>query len=72
VNYRPEPISGRVVLFRAAEGPDPADPTMGWSRLARGGVAVHSVPGDHAGILKPPGVASLARALRAELDRERL
>jgi thioesterase domain-containing protein len=69
--YRPDAYPGRVTLFAASKGHRPSDPSMGWHRLARGGVTVHAVPGDHAGILKPPGVTTLARLLRAELDRDR-
>ena len=65
--YRPGGYGGRVAVFRAADGPRAAA-DLGWSRLARGGVSTHTVPGDHAGILKPPGVVALAEALRREID----
>ncbi len=70
--YNPGPFPGRAVLFRAETGAGkPADdPTLGWSRLVTGGVTTVTVPGDHAGILKPPGVGVLAEALRAELERK--
>jgi thioesterase domain-containing protein/acyl carrier protein len=66
--YRPEPIAGRLTLYRAAKRADGllSDSQMGWGRLALGGVKVHEIPGDHAGILKPPGVNRLAKLLRAE------
>jgi amino acid adenylation domain-containing protein len=68
--YTPRPYSGRLVLFRAdgESGRDTTDPTLGWDRLAGGGVTVYDVPGDHATILKAPGVRVLAEALRSELD----
>jgi amino acid adenylation domain-containing protein len=71
VRYRPGPYPGRAVLFRAGatENGRAADPTLGWSRLAVGGVTTYTVPGDHAGMLRAPGVAVLAEALRAEMDR---
>lgn len=38
---------------------------MGWGRLARGGVDVFEVPGDHISMLHPPHVRVLARRLEA-------
>jgi thioesterase domain-containing protein len=72
VRYRPEPYPGRVVVFRARDTKEKrtGEPTLGWSALAAGGVTIHAVPGDHAGILKGRGAASLAAALRVELDRK--
>jgi amino acid adenylation domain-containing protein len=70
VRYEPEAYPGRVDLFRAkAKGRGATDPSMGWEPLAGGDVAIHTIPGDHAGILKPPGVAVLAEALRTVLER---
>jgi amino acid adenylation domain-containing protein len=34
-----------------------------WEELSGGGVAVHRVPGDHLGVLRPPQVATLAAVL---------
>ncbi len=48
--------------------PRPDRPDAGLGRLAGGGVTVYDVPGDHATILKTPGVRALAEALRSELD----
>ncbi len=67
--YRPAPHDVRLTLYRAAKRPDAllADRRMGWGRLALGGVSVHEIPGDHAGILKSPAVKRLAKLLRAEI-----
>ncbi len=61
---------GRVTLFRAGvrAADRRADPSMGWSRLAGGGVSVVDVPGDHASILAAPGVRMLAKGLRAAIQ----
>jgi thioesterase domain-containing protein len=69
LRYRPRPYPGRVVLFRAADRPSGwrDDPAMGWNALATQGVRVHEVRGDHATILKPPGVLAIASALREAL-----
>jgi thioesterase domain-containing protein len=41
---------------------------MGWGRLARGGVEIHHVAGDHENMLVEPHVRVLARELRAAID----
>ena len=68
--YAPRPYRGRVTLVRAAgENSDGAqDPTLGWSALAGGGVALHTVPGTHETMLRRPNVSRLARWLRLLLD----
>jgi len=68
--YRPTPDPARVLLLRAAdrEGPRPADPTLGWRGWALGGVEVGEVPGDHATMLRAPGVARLAARLRDAIE----
>ncbi len=68
--YEPAAYDGRIVVFRAADSGRKvrkADPAMGWKAWARGGVAAHAIPGDHAGILKGAGVARIAAILRAEI-----
>ncbi len=64
---------GRVTFFKASEtltGPS-ADPTMGWSEWASGGVEVHVVPGNHANMMYPPHVGALAEKLTECLDQAR-
>jgi amino acid adenylation domain-containing protein len=61
---------GRIAFFKASEslvGPS-ADPTMGWSDWADGGVEVHVVPGNHANLMYAPHVEVLATKLTACLD----
>ena len=71
IRYAPGVYHGRVAVFRGSDGVGKglSDPTLGWSRLARGGVSTYLVPGDHAGILKAPGVGLLAEKLRAEIEK---
>ena len=64
--YAPAPYDGPVTLFVAGDR-RPADPTMGWKRLAKH-LKTCVIPGNHATILKAPGVAKLASALRAEIE----
>ncbi len=63
--YTPQHYPGRIVLFRAGAA-SAGDATMGWGPLASD-VTVHAIPGDHASILREPGVGVLAKALEAEL-----
>ncbi|MBD0275414.1 MAG: acetoacetate--CoA ligase, partial [Acetobacteraceae bacterium] len=64
--YRPGPYAGRVVFARAAV-PGSIDPVPVWRRAARGGLALHTVPGDHEGLIKAPQVAALAALLDRHL-----
>ena len=61
---------GTVTLFRAAvrSVADATGRDMGWGRLARGGVEIHHVAGDHENMLVEPHVRVLARELRAAID----
>ena len=69
--YVAEPCGSTVTLFRAAvrSVADATGRDMGWGRLARGGVEVHHVAGDHENMLVEPHVGVLARELRAAIDR---
>ncbi len=70
-NYRPAAYAGRVALFRAAQsavGSRHREPTLGWHRLAGGGVAVFEMPGDHTTMILDPHAAFVAEQLRACLD----
>ena len=72
--YQPRLYPGRVVLL-LAEGRNVAsgdDPRLGWSRIAGGGLAAHSVPGDNSGLmLRRPNVEALAPLLKEYLDEQR-
>jgi len=63
--YVPAAYSGRLLLFRA-EGRTAeygGDLTLGWSDIARDGVVVHQVPGDHLSIMRKPQVDRLVEQL---------
>ncbi|HEU0077205.1 MAG TPA: alpha/beta fold hydrolase, partial [Longimicrobiaceae bacterium] len=61
--YPARPYGGRVLLLRAAEH-DPADTdTVGWERVAGGGVELRVVPGSHFTLLREPHAAALAGVL---------
>jgi thioesterase domain-containing protein len=71
--YSPATYSGRVVVFRAQDGlRDSSDLSWGWQRLAKGGVDLHVVQGDHFSILRRPHVELLAARLSACLDTRKM
>ena len=73
--YQPRVYPGPVVLFLAEGRKIDAeeDPRLRWSRVAAGGLEVHSVPGDNSGLtLMRPNVEVLAPLLRGYLEREPL
>jgi thioesterase domain-containing protein len=43
---------------------------LGWGKLARGGVDVHFIPGDHGNVFKEPHVQGLATELKKYLRQE--
>ncbi len=60
--YAPAPWSGAIQLFQAAGGPLAARLAL-WEAIARGGLVVHTLPGDHYSLLREPTVSELAAAL---------
>ena len=69
LHYRPEPYSGRVVLFRATEaiGRPCEDPDGGWRPFAPA-LETCLLPGDHYSMLLDPDNAQVAaRELDARL-----
>jgi amino acid adenylation domain-containing protein len=64
-NYRPQPLSQRVTLFKGdKETMETPDETMGWGALTSGEVEIHTVPGaDHFTMVDEPYVRSLAEQL---------
>jgi amino acid adenylation domain-containing protein len=66
--YVPPAAGLRVWLYRAGS---PAvaggDATLGWAAVAERGVEVRTLPGDHHTLMRPPHVAVLAVAIRADL-----
>jgi non-ribosomal peptide synthetase component F/thioesterase domain-containing protein/acyl carrier protein len=68
-NYTLSPYPGKTTLFRAMETVSKFEaiamnPTLGWGKLAVGGLVIHDVPGDHLGILQKPNVSVLASKLK--------
>jgi len=46
LRYHYRPFAGRIAVVANAEWCS-ADSTLGWPRLARGGLEVHEIPGNH-------------------------
>ncbi len=68
--YAPDPYPGAITLFRATDRrvTKTYSRTLGWGRLARGGVRVIDVPGSHSTVLRPGSEPPMAARLRARLD----
>ena len=64
-NYEPEPGDWPIVLFRsmALQTGWFRDPQLGWGKLARGGLRVCEMPGEHDAMFVEPGVQRLAAIL---------
>lgn len=65
--YTPGPYDGSLVLFVAAEGYDP-EPL--WTGLARGGMTVHRMPGEHLEMLEEPAVLQTAALIDWYLEHK--
>ena len=65
--YRFKPYAGRITLFRAAQQPPGIahGPTLGWDRIAAGGIDVISLDGTHDSFVEEP---ELGEELRQQLD----
>jgi thioesterase domain-containing protein/malonyl CoA-acyl carrier protein transacylase len=65
-DYVPRPWPGRLLYFRAEQrrAVDPPRPEIPWIELARGGVEILLVPGDHQTMHEPPHVQAMADRLR--------
>jgi thioesterase domain-containing protein len=68
--YHPRSYPGAVTLFRATDRrvTGTYSRTLGWRRLAQGGIRVIDVPGTHSTVLKPGSEPPMAAKLRACLD----
>jgi thioesterase domain-containing protein len=67
--YVPQIYDGIVTFFAAREEICPEENLTGWRLLARGGVQVVEVSGDHQTMIKEPHVRDLAQALERSIER---
>jgi acyl transferase domain-containing protein/thioesterase domain-containing protein/acyl carrier protein len=63
--FTPDIYDGEIVLFRCLNrlDTDPPDSSRIWQRMAKGGVVILEVPGDHNSMLREPGVGILAEQI---------
>jgi thioesterase domain-containing protein/acyl carrier protein len=68
-DYAPRPYPGRMLFFRAEERRpiDPLRPELPWIELARGGIEIGLVPGDHETMHAPAHVKRMAERLAEHL-----
>ena len=64
-NYKMQPYSGSIELFRATKD---IDPKLDWSDFALGGLTIKDIPGDHLEILQEPNVRELAKQITLALQ----
>ncbi len=71
LNYLPQVYPNTITLLRTRVESSIAhqDPTLGWSKLAGGGVQVHWIPGNHLTMLRKPHVQVLAEQLRTCIEK---
>jgi amino acid adenylation domain-containing protein len=65
--YVPTVFEGSIVLFKATES---LDPEPFWVGLARGGLAVHQMPGVHLDMMEEPAVIETASLVNKYLDKD--
>ncbi len=71
--YWPDVLEGRIVYFRAKDSAylTCSDRTAGWSYLAREGVELYEIPGDHHSIVRGEARREIARHLAAVIGGAR-
>jgi thioesterase domain-containing protein len=72
--YEPEPCDWPLVLFRseALQTGWFRDPQLGWGKLARGGLRVYEMAGEHDAMFRQPGVSQLAALLTECIRKEQV
>ncbi|MCC6697661.1 MAG: SDR family NAD(P)-dependent oxidoreductase [Candidatus Hydrogenedentes bacterium] len=73
--YAPQPYDGVITLLRAEDQSVMhklhEDPTLGWGEVARGGLDVITVPGNHAVLLIKPYIETVGATIKECLIRAR-
>jgi thioesterase domain-containing protein len=64
-SYRPQAYAGQVLLFCGTEGfaPQFGEPDLGWGALAKGGLELVMLPGDHHSVMTGASAQAMARRL---------
>jgi thioesterase domain-containing protein len=64
--YLPRPYLGRIILFcTPVPGESPLDDGRGWTELAKAGLEIHEIPGEHQTVFESRHVPVLAEKLNA-------
>ena len=66
--YKTPPYDGKIILLKTSDVKLDQDETWGWRELVKGGVNVHTVPGNHMNLLRQPHAQASAEILRRYLD----
>lgn len=67
--YKPGSYCGRVDIYAAAASQRACgDETLCWGQVQGINLQVHSMPGDHATMMEPPHVETVAAAVQSRLD----
>jgi thioesterase domain-containing protein len=70
--YVPRPYPGRMIIFRASNpGGNTSADNDGWIAIAKGGVEIHQIPGEHLTLFEPQYAPALAKELDAVLGASR-
>lgn len=69
LDYRPEPFTGKLTLFRARQEATPMhrEQFMGWGPWAFGGVDEHRIEGEHVNLFREPYISQLAGEIQRVL-----
>jgi amino acid adenylation domain-containing protein len=69
-SYKPREYDGPIILLRARTAPlsEWRAPDLGWSALAKGGLAIETIRGGHYNIMTEPRVHTLVAKLTAFLN----
>ena len=65
MSYTARPYKGKLTVFKAEHSWGPNE--MGWESLAKGGLDVRIVPGDHYTVIEEPNVGQLAKEIGKQL-----
>lgn len=72
LKYVVQVYPGRVIYFRASERPPGVynDPEVGWSGMAKGGLEIYEIPGNHTSIVQSPVLGERLRACLVKAQRQ--
>ncbi|MBK1987687.1 SDR family NAD(P)-dependent oxidoreductase [Sphaerospermopsis aphanizomenoides BCCUSP55] len=68
LRYKASSYDGKVILLKTSDSGLDQDETWGWREFAKGGVDVHTVPGNHLTLVRHPNASAIAQILRRYLD----